>query len=65
VAHIGQEFGFGLVASSARVFFLRVFLGEVGKLEGLPFEGGLRTFQVDHGGAQAQIVVDQFLFVPP
>ena len=63
VAHIGEEFGFGLVGFLGAVFLLGIFFGEIGKFDGLPFELGLRALQVDHGGAQAKVVVDQFLFV--
>ena len=63
VAHIGEEFGFGLVGFLGAVLFLGIFFGEVGEFDGLPLQRRLRAFQVDHRGAQPKIVVDQFLFV--
>ena len=63
VAHIGEEFGFGLVGFLGAVLFLGIFFGEVGEFDGLPFELGLRAFQIDHGGAQPKVVVDQLLLV--
>ena len=60
---LARNFDLVWLASSARVFSSRIFFGEVGELERLPFQRGLRAFQVDHGGAQAQVVVDQLLLV--
>ena len=63
VAHVGEEFGFGLVGFLGAGFLPGVFLREIGEFDGLPFELALRTFQVDHRGAQPKIVLDQLLFV--
>ncbi len=63
VAHIGEEFGLGLVGFLGAGLFPGVFLGEIGKFDGLPFEFALRAFQVDHRGAQPKVVLDQLLFV--
>ena len=63
VAHIGEEFGFGLVGFLGAVLLLGIFFGEVGEFDGLALELGLRTFQIDDGGAQAKVVVDQLLLV--
>ncbi len=63
VAHIGEEFRLGLVGFLGAGLFALVFLGEIGELDRLPLQRGLRTLQVDDGGAQAQVVVDQLLLV--
>src|SRR6185437_16244800 len=63
VAHVGEEFGFGLVGLLGAGLFPGIFFGEIGKLDGLPFERGLRTLQVHYRRAQPQVVLDQFLFV--
>ena len=63
VAHIGEEFGLGLVGFLGAGLFAGIFLGEVGEFDRLAFEFGLRTLEVDHGGAQAKVVVDQLLLV--
>ncbi len=63
VAHIGEEFGFGLVGFLGAVLFPGILFGEVGELDGLAFQRGLGAFQVADGGAQAQVVVDQLVFV--
>ena len=60
---LARNLRLGLVGFLGAVLFLGIFLGEVGELEGLALQRGLRAFQVDHRGAQAQVVVDQLLFV--
>ena len=50
---LARNFDLAWLASSARSSSRGVFLGELGELDGLPFELGLRALQVDDGGAQA------------
>ena len=63
VAHIGEEFRLGLVGFLGAVFFVGIFLREIDQFDGLLLQRDLRALQVDHGGAQAKVVVDQLLFV--
>jgi len=63
VAHIGEEFRFGLVGFLGALLLLGVFPGEFGKLAGLPLQFGLRAFQVDHIGGEPQVIVDQALLM--
>ena len=63
VAHIGEEFGFGLVGFLGAVLLVGIFLRKVDQFDGLRLERGLRALEIDYGGAQAKVVVDQFLFV--
>ena len=59
VAHIGEEFRFGLVGILGAGFLLAVFLGEVGELPGLEFERLLGAAQIGDGRDQALLAVDQ------
>ena len=61
---LARNFDLAWLASSARFFSSRVFLGEVGELAapGAP-ASACERLQVDDGGAQAEVVVDQLLLV--
>ena len=63
VAHIGEEFRLGLVGFLGAVLLVGIFLREIDQFDGLLLQRGLRALQVDHGGAQPKVVVDQLLFV--
>ena len=60
---LARNFDLAWLASSARFFSSEYFCGEIGELDGLALQRGLRALQVDHGGAQAEVVVDQLLLV--
>ena len=51
------------LASSARFFSSEYFSARSASSTACRSSAALRTLQVDHGGAQAQVIVDQLLFV--
>ena len=63
VAHIGEEFRFGLVGVLGAGLFLGVFFGEVGELIGLQLQRLLRFAQVADGRDLAFFALDQLLLV--
>src|ERR1700722_113076 len=63
VAHIGEEFRFGLVGLLGAGFFLGVFAGEVGELVGLQLQRFLGFAQVADGRGLALFAFDQLLLV--
>ncbi|BEV47003.1 hypothetical protein CRBSH125_31860 [Afipia carboxidovorans] len=63
MAHVGEEFRFGLVRFLGAAFFLGVFLREVGQFARLPLKCRLRAFEIDDISGEPQIVVDEALLV--
>ena len=63
VAHVGEEFRFGLVGFLGAGLLLGVFFGEIGELLGLQLQRLLGFAQVGDGGDLTLLALDQFLFV--
>ena len=60
---LARNFDLAWLASSARVFLLGVFLGQLGELLGLPLQRLLRGAQVGDRRHQPLLAVDQLLLV--
>ena len=63
MAHIGEEFGFGVVCELRLRLLLQVTLGQVGELLRLHFESLPRLPQIGDGRHQAPLRIHQLLFV--